>query len=67
MVPKREYFIKGEGSRVVNLAIGEIALSFVGVSSKPELKEVRELQENEGEKWPLIWLKNRGVNYAGII
>ena len=67
MVPKREYFIKGEGSRVVNLAIGEIALSFVGVSSKPELKEVRELQENEGEKWPLVWLKNRGVNYAGII
>lgn len=67
MIPKREYFIKGEGSRVVSFAIGQIALAFVGVSAKPELKEVRELQANEGDRWAFTWLKNRGVNYEGII
>ena len=59
MIPKREYFIKGEGRRVVDLDIGPIALSFLGVSSKDDLRLMREMATQEG--WTKDWLQNRGV------
>ena len=63
MLPKREYFVSGEGKRVVSFALGEVALAFVGVSAKPEVKQVRDLEKSKGKEWPYHWLKLKGVNY----
>lgn len=67
MVPKREYFVIGEGKRRVNFSIGPVALSFVGVSSKPDLKEVRQLRATVGADWPYQWLHSKGVRYESYL
>lgn len=63
MIPKRQYFIKGEGRRQIELAIGPVALSFVGASSKEDIAQVRALEKQYGTEWPYYWMQDRGVNY----
>jgi len=58
--PKREYYVTSpEGSRLVDFAMGPLTLSFVGVSSKDDLKEVKEHEARHGENWPGEWVKTR--------
>ena len=61
MIPKRQYLIKGEGSRKIELGLSPLELAFVGVSSKVDLEKIRELSDNYGVEWPEYWLKERGV------
>lgn len=62
--PKKDYFYKSEfGWREFQFGLGPIALSFLAVSDKETLREVRACEEEYGKDWPLYWLKNRGVNY----
>lgn len=63
MIPKRQYFVRGEGRRRIELAIGPVALSFVGASSKEEITRVRALEAEHGEQWPYFWMEERGVNH----
>ena len=63
MTPKREYFVKGEGRRIVDFAMGPIALAFVGNSDKESLKAVRELAYNNPEDWSYYWMQKLGVSY----
>ena len=63
MIPKRQYFVRGEGRRRIELAIGPIALSFCGASAKDDIARVRELHAEHGEQWPYVWMNERGVNY----
>jgi type IV secretion system protein TrbE len=63
---KREYFLKGEGSRRVDFNIGPIGLSFVGATSKEDLNKVRMLETQFGTDWPYRWLDERGVDYAHL-
>jgi type IV secretion system protein VirB4 len=61
---KRHYYYKSPlGRRRFELGLGPLALSFVAVSDKESLAEIKNLQATHGENWPLRWLDKRGVNY----
>jgi len=59
------YFTSPEGRRLFDLALGPIALSFVGVSDKPAIARVRQLADTYGKQWPYHWLNERGVKHPG--
>jgi type IV secretion/conjugal transfer VirB4 family ATPase len=63
-VPKREYYVASpEGRRLFNMALGPVALSFVGASGKDDLKRILALKKAEAD-WPIHWLKERGIGNA---
>ncbi|MEK1874388.1 MAG: conjugal transfer protein TrbE [Rhizobium altiplani] len=67
-IPKREYYVATpEGRRLFDMSLGPIALSFVGVSGKEDLKRIRVLKSNHGEDWPVRWLESRGVPDAASL
>lgn len=63
MIPKRQYFVRGEGRRRIELAIGPVALSFIGASGKEDIARVRALEAEHGDQWPYYWMEERGVNH----
>ncbi|RWO59331.1 MAG: conjugal transfer protein TrbE, partial [Mesorhizobium sp.] len=61
-LPKREYYVASpEGRRLFDMALGPVALSFVGASGKEDLKQIRALHSKHGAAWPLEWLQQRGI------
>ncbi|MCZ2135882.1 MAG: DUF87 domain-containing protein [Burkholderiales bacterium] len=64
---KHYYYTSYEGRRLFDLALGPIALSFVGVSDKDQLRRVRHLAEQFGESWPFVWMDERGVRYERFV
>ncbi|SON58489.1 Conjugal transfer protein TrbE (plasmid) [Hartmannibacter diazotrophicus] len=63
--PKREYYVASpEGRRLFDMALGPIALAFVGASGKDDLKRIEELGTAHGADWPVHWLRTRGVDNA---
>lgn len=63
--PKRQYYYKSpQGRRIFELGLDPLALSFVAVSDKVAIDQIRQLEEDHGADWPLHWLSKRGVNYA---
>jgi type IV secretion system protein VirB4 len=59
--PKRQYYvISPEGRRLIALALGQVALSFVGVNSPDERKKVEELVSSFPRTWQAEWLRQRG-------
>ena len=64
-IPKREYYVVSpEGRRLFNMALGPVALSFVGATGKEDLKRIRSLHSEYGAAWPLHWLQQRGIAHA---
>lgn len=64
---KRDYLlVQGGQSRLFDLALGPVALAFVGVSSKVDIARVRRLIEREGAAWPTAWLKERGIEHDAL-
>lgn len=61
------YFTSPEGRRLIDLALGPVALAFMGVSDKEQLRRVRHLAEQYGESWPFVWLEERGVRYDRFV
>ncbi|WP_375791407.1 conjugal transfer protein TrbE (plasmid) [Bradyrhizobium sp. vgs-9] len=62
--PKREYYVASpEGRRLFNMALGPVALSFVGATGKEDLKRILALKKAEAN-WPVHWLKERGIGHA---
>ncbi len=60
-IPKRDYYVVSpEGRRLFDMALGPVALSFVGASGKEDLKRIRALHFEHGAAWPLQWLQQRG-------
>ena len=67
-LPKQHYYyISPEGKRLFELNLGPIALSFVGASSKEDLKAIKHLRRTYHDRWPLKWLDKRGVQYDQYI
>jgi type IV secretion system protein VirB4 len=65
--PKRDYYVVSpEGRRLFDMALGPLALSFVGASGKDDLKRIRALAKEHGSAWPSIWLKERGISDVTI-
>ncbi|OJW51131.1 MAG: conjugal transfer protein TrbE [Alphaproteobacteria bacterium 41-28] len=62
-VPKRQYYYVSEnGRRLYDLALGPLALSFVGASDKDSLASIKSLEAKFGNQWVHEWLAGRGLN-----
>lgn len=54
--PKRHYYaISPEGTRLFDLKLGPITLSFVGASGKDDIRKIKKLKNDYGAKWPYHW------------
>jgi type IV secretion system protein VirB4 len=61
-IPKRQYYYSSEyGHRLYDLALGPLALAFVGASDKESIAEIRALETKYGEGWTDEWLASRGL------
>ncbi|NOU10845.1 MAG: VirB4 family type IV secretion/conjugal transfer ATPase [Nitrospira sp.] len=61
-IPKRQYYYSSEcGYRLYDLALGPLALAFVGASDKESLAEIRSLVAKYGAAWTDEWLTSRGL------
>jgi type IV secretion system protein VirB4 len=61
-VPKRDYYTVSEkGRRLFDLALGPLALAFVGVSDKDSVAAIRQLEHKFGDGWVHEWLKSRNL------
>lgn len=62
-IPKRQYFhYTEEGSRLFELAIGELALKFVAISTTPEINLIKNYINNYKDKWVYHYLLDKGIN-----
>ena len=62
-IQKRHYYLTSEkGSRLFDLAIQPIALSFVGVSDRDTVLTIKQFEKNFPDDWQKRWLKQRGVS-----
>lgn len=63
--PKRHYYYTSAlGRRMFELGLGPVALSFVAVSDKDSIRDVKALQDQHGSEWPIKWMERRRVDYA---
>jgi type IV secretion system protein TrbE len=61
--PKRDYYcVTPYGSTLFNLAIGKVAMSFVGKTDLESIKEIKTLMSKYGNDWKEHWLKRCGLN-----
>ncbi len=59
-VAKRHYYVTSpSGNRLIDLGLGKLALSFVGVDSSDDRKQIDKLIEQYGEGWVYHWLIHR--------
>ena len=67
-IPKRQYYYVSEkGRRLFELALGPLALSFVGATDKESLASIRTLEDKYGEGWVDEWLKGRGLELCDYL
>lgn len=61
-IPKRQYYYVSEnGRRLYDLALGPLALSFVGASDKESIAAIQQLEARHGARWVHEWLAGRGL------
>lgn len=66
--PKGEYYYLSEqGRRLFDLALGPLALAFVGATDKESLAAVRELSIAYGDNWVHHWLSQRGLRLSDYV
>ncbi len=64
-IPKRQYYYVSEsGRRLYDLAIGPLALAFVGATDKESLATIRSLESKYGDGWINEWLALRGIKLS---
>ena len=64
-VPKRQYYyVSEQGRRLYDLAIGPLALSFVGATDKDSISKIKNLEAKFGKDWVGEWLSSRGLNLS---
>ncbi|MGL5292120.1 MAG: hypothetical protein ACRC9T_09380, partial [Vibrionaceae bacterium] len=64
-IPKRHYYYVSEnGRRLYDLALGPLALSFVGASDKGSVAAIKQLEAEHGKLWVHEWLAERGLTLA---
>ena len=65
--PKRQYYFKStEGSRLFEILLDDISLSFVGVADDSSVKSARKCIQDHGDLWVKEWLTLRGVDLDWI-
>jgi type IV secretion system protein VirB4 len=61
-IPKRQYYYVSEnGRRLYDLALGPLALAFVGASDKESVATIKSLEVKFGDEWVDEWLAGRGL------
>jgi len=66
--PKRQYYYLSEqGRRLYDLALGELALAFVGASDKDSVAAIKKLKTRFGQGWVAHWLSARGLTLEDYI
>lgn len=61
--PKRQYYYVSEsGRRLYDLALGPLALAFVGASDKESVAAIQALEKRYGDDWINHWLDTRKLN-----
>ena len=61
-IPKQHYYVVSTlGRRLVNLGIGKVALSWVGVNGRQEQQIVENVMEQYPDSWRTEWLRLKGL------
>jgi type IV secretion/conjugal transfer VirB4 family ATPase len=61
-VPKRNYYVVSpQGRRLIDLTLGPATLSFVGASSREDLRAIEALRLEYPDTWPIAWLLQRNL------
>jgi type IV secretion system protein TrbE len=61
-VPKRHYYyVSDKGRRLYDLALGPLALAFVGSTDKESIATIKTLEAKYGSRWVNEWLESRGL------
>jgi type IV secretion system protein VirB4 len=61
-VPKKHYYvISPQGRRLVDLGLGKVALSWVGVNGTEERRLVERVMEQHPDSWRAQWLRLKGL------
>lgn len=62
-IPKKQYYyVSEQGRRLYDLALGPLALAFVGATDKESLAAIRQLESQHGDDWVRHWLDQRNLN-----
>jgi type IV secretion/conjugal transfer VirB4 family ATPase len=62
-IPKQQYyFVSEQGRRLYELALGPLALSFIGATDKESVTAIKALEARHGDQWIHEWLASRGLN-----
>ncbi|MBI3407672.1 MAG: VirB4 family type IV secretion/conjugal transfer ATPase [Planctomycetes bacterium] len=63
-IPKRQYYCVSEaGRRLYDLALGPLALAFVGATDKESIATIQRLEAKYGDDWTHEWLASRGLKF----
>lgn len=66
--PKRHYYYLSEcGRRLYDLALGPLALAFVGSADKESVATIRQLEQRWGDQWVEQWLASRGLSLGDYL
>lgn len=67
-IPKRQYYYVSEsGRRLYDLALGPLALAFVGASDKESVAAIKRLEAKFGHEWVDEWLAGRGLKLSDYL
>lgn len=67
--PKRDYYyVSEQGQRLYQLALGPLALAFVGATDPDSIARMKELEMHFGDTWVSHWILEKGVdmNQLGV-
>jgi type IV secretory pathway VirB4 component len=61
-IPKQHYYVVSPlGRRLVDMGVGKVALSFVGVNGREERLLMEQIRKQFGDGWRSEWLRFRGL------
>jgi type IV secretion system protein VirB4 len=63
---KHYYLVSPEGRRLFDLGLGPVTLAFAGATSPDDIARIRQLERANGQEWPFVWLKEKGVAYETL-
>jgi type IV secretion system protein VirB4 len=62
-IPKKHYYvISPQGRRWIDLGLGRVALSWVGVNGSEERRAVERVIEEHPKTWRAEWLRSKGLS-----
>lgn len=60
---QREYYLVSErGRRLYSLALGPLAMAFVGATGPEDIATIKKLEQTHGDGWVQVWLNDRGLS-----